>query len=741
MLVSAALRTIQHQKIPVPARDTWITSDADSFYHMRRVDRFLNEGSIDGRDDALNHPHGSPIPWPPYYTGVAGALTGPFAPEAEPARRDFLERHVASLPRAFGAATSGVAAVAGWVLAGLGGALLAGLLHALSAASIVYSRLGNGDHHAWITLLSGAQLLLLGGGLRHAGDARRAALWGGAAGAAAGVALGSWVASVLYVLPVQIALGWMLLVHARTEQRGLPWLGLSFHAAALVVVLPAVALSSWNETHPWIVVNLSWFHAAWLIVGGLVFVPLLRLPGPRARAAYPWIVGAALALLGIVLLGTGVGPGAGMREGFAWMARNDAFMGAVWESRGILGEDAAFDPTEILGHGLLLLPFAWAMLAWRAFVRGRHELLPWAVAVPLLFLQAARQVRFTDALALPMAVTIAWGVVTVWRERFAGGSKRRRLPDGVAAVVVVVLAALMNVGTLSRTREATARDPELPGQPEQPSATVARELAEWIRTGTPDDGPAVLASWTWGHLIEWAADRPSVATNFGTFVGEEAFRAPSRFFLAEDPAAAERILRDRDARWVLVTTWLPNRVSHMIRATDPALSSRYTERGGADDGVQLRFEWYRTIGARMLFEGRTMLPDGGFGPPIDFARIVYVSPQRDPRYRMRPDPAPAGWVWERVEGARLEASGSPGDVLEVAVAVRYAIGRHEVVWTGSGVAGEDGIARVRVPYATDAPNGGGVAAGPARWRMAGREGTVVVPEAAVTAGEVVALGG
>jgi hypothetical protein len=107
---------------------------------------------------------------------------------------------------------------------------------------------------------------------------------------------------------------------------------------------------------------------------------------------------------------------------------------------------------------------------------------------------------------------------------------------------------------------------------------------------------------------------------------------------------------------------------------------------------------------------------------------------------MRPDPAPAGWVWERMEGARLEASGAPGERLEVAVTVRYPAGRHEIVWTGSAPVGEDGVARVRVPYATDAPNGDGRAAGPAHWRIGGREGEVVVPEAAVSGGKTVRTG-
>ncbi len=739
-MASAFLRVTQHQRIPVPERDTWVTSDADTFYHLRRVDRMIVEGRIDGRDDALSFPHGSAIPWPPYYTAVVGALTAPFAPNDPDARRDFVERRVSSLPMGFGVLTSLLAVLAGAAVGGRGAALLAGLLHAASAASIVYSRVGNGDHHAFISLLAASTLLLLSRALREdtLADPRATLRWGVAAGVAAGVALGSWVASVLYVIPVQLVLGWLVIEHGRRPIPGLAALGLGFHAAALLALLPATLLSPWAPTEPWMVVNLAWFHPAWLLVGGLVFVPLLRPMDRAARGRYPWVVAGSLIGLVTLLFVTNLGPAAGIREGFDWMARNDEFMGAVWESRGIFGEGAAFDPFDILGHGAIVLPFAWLALAWFAFRRGRRDLLPWAVAVPLLAMQAIRQVRFVDALTLPMAVTLAWAVVALWRWRTKSKGKRTRpFPEGALAIGILGFAVVANLGTVSRTRAALARSPEAPGQDEHQSAMVARELADWIRSNTAaEPRTAVMASWTWGHLVEWAADRPSVATNFGTFVGEEAFRAPSRFFLEEDPVAAERVLASRQARWILITSWLPNTLNHMVRAAAPERAGRYLEPGPAsEEQVRIRFPWYRTMGARMLFEGRTVLESGGFGAPIDFARIVHVSSERDARYSMRPDPAPAGWVWELVPGARLEVPGPVGSVLEIGLVVRYPSAQHEVVWQRSVRVDDDGIARVRLPYATDEANGDGVAAGPARWRLDGREGELVIPASAVLGGE------
>jgi hypothetical protein len=229
------------------------------------------------------------------------------------------------------------------------------------------------------------------------------------------------------VIPVQLALGWAMIRHAQRPSPGLPALGVAFHAAALVAVLPAVLSSPWNATHPWMVVNLTWFHVAWLALGSAVFAPLLFVRG-RALRAYPWIAAGALAALGVFLLTAETRPAVGVREGFAWMGREDEFMGAVWESRGLLGAGAAFDPLSVLGFGALVLPFAWAAVAWQAFRRHRHTLLPWAIAVPLLAAQSARQVRFADALAVPMAVVLAWGCVAAVRS----AAVRSRMPRSLA---------------------------------------------------------------------------------------------------------------------------------------------------------------------------------------------------------------------------------------------------------------------------------------------------------------------
>lgn len=792
--LSWAAREFQHQKIQVPERATWVTSDFDSLYHMRRLERMLDESdppdgppaegitrvAVPGRsprpnwwpaetDLLLNYPEGSPIPWPPYYAMAVKLLVGS-PPDDPQERHEWIERRVASLPRWFGVLTSLTVALAAWRLASgsglvggpaLAAGLLAGALHAWSLASVVYSRVGNGDHHAWISWLVALMFWGTAEAFRSvpsadkkakadpevkapsgakatpgATSSARAVALGVGVGVATGLALGSWVATLLYVIPLQLALGWLLLRAGKVDVPAIVPFGLAFHLAAALTLLPAAMTSPWNEAQPWVVVNLSWFHVAFLAVGGLVFVGAAALRRGALFAHYPWIVLAGLGAIAFALFGAGLGPGDAIREGFTWLRREDEFMGAVFESRGLFGADAAFDPLEVLGFALLALPLAWFFAAKRAFPRDAFELLPWVTAAPLLFLQAARQVRFSDTFVVPLAVLVGWGLAAAWRSPALGGAAKalRKLNPALLGVGVLALAGAANPESVARTL-AGLRSPDAPtGQPERIGTLAVREMTHWLRQATTIGRYSVLAPWTWGHAIEWDAGRASVATNFGTFVGEDSFRDPARFFLTEDEAIAERILEERRSRFVMLTSYLPNQTAQLVRAADPSLAARVLAPGSDS---QLALGWYRTMGARLLHDGRARDDAGRFGPSLDFLRLVYVTALRE--QRVRPEVTPVGHVWESVPGAILEATGAPGDTLHVSVRVQYPRAQYQLDWDGFAIADAEGVASLRVPYATKSPNGEGRAVGPARWRLGDRAGEVGISEVAVTSRGLIGL--
>ena len=692
MLLTWVVREVNHTRIghePRPQdRSRWFSSDPDGHYHMRRLERLMEEGfPVAETDPFLSFPEGARIPWPPYYTYVAWALLAPGAPAEPQARSLHVEHGVAALPSCFAVLTALAVVLAAGRLAGAPGALVAGLQYAFFNGSLQYSAVGNGDHHAFVSLLLAGMLLLLVETLSGERPARARAGWGFGlpAGVLAGLLLGSWVGGLMYVILVQATLAWLLFLHARRPLPAVPAFGLAFHLAALVALLPAILTSPWTEAQPWMVVNLSWFHAAQLAAGALVFAPLFALSaGGAAFRRYPWLVSAALAGLAALLFARDLGPARGIREGFDWAGRSNAFMAYIYESQPLLRSWTRGWPDlfEYLGHGALLLPPILAWIAWRVLRRSELPLLPILVAVPVLAWQALVQRRFSDALAAPMAIAVGWGIASwlacesraPWA-RPAGWL--RRLPAAVLVLLALAGAGLANLAVAGpMARRVAALEVGALWQPFRrgPDARLRRgqRLAiEWLR----GQGPApleesVLAAWDLGHTIEWAAHRPTVATNFGIYVGEESYLDPWRFSLAENPAEAEALLERRRVRHVLISCRDTKVLPTMVRLLRPGQGSQYLS-NAPGEGPATRDRWYRTFGARLLHQGYEIDPalQREKGDCIDFLRLVYLSPIYVPEIEVPygPGPFPAAAVWERVPGATLLARGEPGETLQVEI--------------------------------------------------------------------------
>jgi len=494
-------------------------------------------------------------------------------------------------------------------------------------------------------------------------------------------------------------------------------------------------------------VNLSWFHLTYLGTGALIFLPLVfastggafRFAG-RVFRLYPVCVGLVLTLViaGLTLLDSG--PIAGIREGFAWVSRSDEFMSSVAESRPLIGSNAR--PGELflmLGWGIALLPLAWLGGLVRLIRRGESELLPWIVATPVFAIQAAGQARFADVLAVPAAVLLAW----------AGARLIARWPRGrpaMFATFALLCAAFVAQGaTMVRIVETY----------DVPHATwrrrrAARELCEWIAAQpmTPSPGRstprAVLANWSRGHEIEWAAQRPSVATNFGSYVGVEGFLAPAHFFLNADPARAEAVLEARDAQYVLVSSFLPGALPGWVRAGDAEWEGRFFHYDEEGERV-LHPAFFQSIGGYLVAGGRP-LTRGGAAPrdSLDFLRLVHVSPMSLDKSLLSRwlGVMPYGTVWESVPGARLEFRGEPGALVAVRVLLEFpADPKREpakISFVRHAICNANGLARVRVPYATVSANGDGRVLS-ASWELGGGKGKLRIEERDVIEGRTIAL--
>lgn len=686
----------------------WFSADPDSHYHMRRLERAMaDEGRVQVRDPLLAFPEfesqgGAPIPWPGMYTRVLHTVLAPWAPTDSIARARYVERQVASAPWVLGALTSLLVALAAGYLGGTRAALLAGLYHAFCFASVRYSRLGNGDHHAFVSFLQLGWLMLAARGLEAKGlvRVRRSSLYGLLAGALAGLALASWVASLLLIGTLELALLWRMFRVKSDEVAGLGAFGVLFHLSAALVILPDVAASPWGVLE---IINLSWFHVGFLGVGTLACLPLCLLksasPGQGAGLRlYPRVLIGLLGLAGFVMAWGPVGES--VAEGLRWATGSNSFMGRIHESQPLgWGSIGGWEPlTRWLGWGVVLLPLAW----WHGARRGEGALLPYLVAVLLYLLMALFQRRFAEGLTAPMAVLLG-----VWLGHLTCSMPARRLPYGLLALAVA-LPLLSHVRTVSSTLSRSTAGSRFPQTLSVERERGLRDLCAWLGTHGSDE-QAVLAQWDLGHMIEWGAGRPTVATNFGSYLGRESFLDPWRFLAAGSDEDAEALCEERRVRHVLLgSDWMRN-LDTMTRvlADDPRL-------GFSEDSLV----------ARLLpcaygdeVPGR---------PHPDFLRLVAVGEPLS-------DGKPAGWIWEKVAGAVLEVKGSVGQVLRARVRRNFNGQQAQLVWMGEAVVDADGLARLRVPWSTEDEESGEAAA-PLRWTMGQSKGIAEVPLDAVLAG-------
>ena len=251
---SAFARRVAHDKLEVDGLPGWVATDPDTLYHVRRVARLVEEGPpVANHDPRLAFPDGAPVPWPPYYTRLVATLVGTPPPaDATPSARDTtewranIEQGVASVPFLFGVGATLLTALLAAMIAGPVAGLFAGTCHAFCVASIGYSQVGNGDHHAFVSMLLALELVLFSAAARTSfGSIRRSALLGIVAGGVAGWMLGSWVASLVYIVALQLVMGWFLFANGRQRLPGLPAFGLGFHIAALAAALPAALTRPW----------------------------------------------------------------------------------------------------------------------------------------------------------------------------------------------------------------------------------------------------------------------------------------------------------------------------------------------------------------------------------------------------------------------------------------------------------------------------------------------------------------
>jgi asparagine N-glycosylation enzyme membrane subunit Stt3 len=546
----------------LPSGSSWLVDDPDACYHLRRVQIGIATGEVPDSDRFLNHPEGSPIPWPTFFDAFLAAVAERLAPglwnretgRLDEARLEALLVHAPPVLGVLAVLLTSLAALsarrrdqsspwpavlAAWVLAGF-------------PLAVWYSGVARVDHHVMTGLLLAGLLWSSTWGL-DADDEVDGLTGAMLAGLFGGLSLLTWLASAIFLGLVGAVVLLAACFAGRERSVRLARFGVLFFATAAVVVGVPAASSAWNTVQPGSLINLSSGVPRALLAAAapfllLAFAPRWRQgswrPLARLAAASLCIGFAALALPGFL---------SGALEGFTWASRQNSFMAVVAESEPLFAEGWA-GAVRDLGWVLVLLPVALACPLGDP--RRASRWLLFALLVVLLVLTLGQR-RFANSLAVPLAVALATslGDLARWGRERPGGAGRAALGGALA---LGALAMLDSLGTCLWRQHHS---------PEE-----LRDLAEFryerlrglqtLRELSPSPGPwnspgsrqdyGVLAVWGLGHPIEYHARRPTIATNFGSFVGADNYRDHARALLQDDPQAFLEACRLLGADYVVV---------------------------------------------------------------------------------------------------------------------------------------------------------------------------------------------
>jgi dolichyl-diphosphooligosaccharide--protein glycosyltransferase len=744
-----------------------VFSEFDPYYHLRRITYAVAHFPfLNSFDSYVNYPYGYGISWPPLFDLAAAGLSlivGLGSPS-----QSIIEAVSASLPVILGLASIVLLYFIVKDALGRHAGLLAALFMAILPASVFRTAFAYADHHALEVAISLAMYLCFTRALALAREekpglarmSKKPLAYALLAGACMAGMVFSWEGAPIFI---GIIVLYALAQYAcdalrRDDTEYLSITGAIASLAAAVLVTPFVLLSPAGQSLTISAVYISWFHVIYLLAIAIFFIAMGGLSRLYSGMKAPWFSTVLTAAVGAAVLAVAVK--LALPQVFDTLAGGVQFLfgagnvlATIVEVEPLFTNDGGLSvaiPWAYLSTGgiLAILGLAIFLLTrkWGDMKNAEVFLIVWTLVVLALGLL---QKRFVYLLAVN--VSIFAGFVVFWMLDLAGfyrgtannkkasQSRDAWLTPSVVAVgivfAVLLIPILMSDYSVSGVQEFYTLD--------------WNKACRWVNDNTPktsytyaaDKGTSpeygVMSWWDYGNYILYTAERPAVANNFQTGIGDAA-----RFFIAQDEGTANTIMDERKAKYVMLDYRLGSPwagVTGGVFENMPYLAGDDTSSYHASYVVPVTYgsqtaldgsnKYYNSMYSR-LYNGDGL---GGKDPlgheavGLQNYRLIYSTNGTDPVK-----------VFEYVKGAVIKGTASPDAVVKARLNVTFQGGEH--TYYASTTAGADGSFSFTVPYPTSATVGTTSAAQAYVLTSGASSVEVQVPASAVDNGEAVAGG-
>jgi dolichyl-diphosphooligosaccharide--protein glycosyltransferase len=712
----------------VLASGEMLPPDGDSAYHVLRILRTAERfPRVPTFDPDMNWPAGGMCPWADGFDAGGAAFVLALGGARSPQRSSLLAGlYVVVLGLLSVWATVALARAVAPERAREPVALASGLLAALLPQGVAVSRFARVDHHVLEAL---AMVLLARWVLTRPdageGGARRRVLF-----EVEGALLSAGAIYVFTGATVYVALAAAVALVSTLARRGAPPL-LGSGAPGLLCgggLAAALSLRAISEHGRWLSFAFPSLLQPALVAaagGGLALATLVRrmLPGAgaAARTAATLATGiACVAALAIVWPGLASevsrGIGGWLLHRDPWLSRVDEFQ-PLWSHPAYGGVWTALH--DFFGVAGWLAPLSLVLGGSEAVRAGRARGLGFAALAAALLLLTLLQIRFGRVFAPFLAVATA--LALAWLARVAGAATGRWQAGGGA--VLLAATALATMDPRLRTRLAISG-------PAAPDAIHSAALDLRAGARPPRGGGAGVATpWDLGHYVEAIAGRPVVANGFGSYLDEAGFEEMTRLGQASE-VDLYALLERRDLGFLVAgAATRPGRESGPSAGAGDLFERR---EGGA---IVLGRAYLREVPLAPLVIAGSGVPELGVR---HLSRLLprFASAQRVAGISFA---LPVLWGYERVPGARLSGTATPGTRVVAELPFREHGWPHTYrAWTDAGA---DGRWDLVVPVPTDFARPTLWTGRPWQVRVGGGAPvSVAVPESAVRAGSRIAVG-